>query len=291
MAEHDNFQKFVDMRDGLEAMFRETYSEEADVEDVQMFMQAWKKRLEGMFDPKPESFMSNDEKTLFRYSQLCLEMAIVKNRPIVEEVPDIYESYTMEYFKRRFFPVMEKIAISEYSNFTYNSMGWRSRYYHLLLSMVKESSELNLDDEYIDERLNIERVLEVITHSSFLLKLQLQKYLREIEVMCLTSLPSEKLSLGEEVLDIDGSDEKRRHILLESLYDIPLLDNSSKESEKKIICIANKDYLYENGFFPTTRSVTDSELSKDIPNFLSVETCTQYFGRIQEVYGRKLMMK
>ncbi|XP_065055567.1 uncharacterized protein LOC135684093 [Rhopilema esculentum] len=95
--------------------------------------------------------------------------------------------------------------------------------------------------------------------------------------MCLTSLPSEKLSLGEEVLDIDGSDdEKRRHILLESLYDIPLLDNSSKESEKKIICIANKDYLYENGFFPTTRSVTDSELSKDIPNFLSVETCTQY---------------
>ena len=277
MAEHDNLQKFVDMRDGLEAMFRETYAEEADVEDVQMFMQAWKKRLEGMFDPKPESFMSNDELTLFRYSKLCLEIAIVKNRSIVEEVPDIYESYTMEYFKSRFFPVIEKMAIREHSNFTYNSLGWRSRYYHLLLSMVKESAELNLEDEYIDERLNIERVLEVITQSSFLLKIQLQKYLRDIEVMCLTSLPSEKWSLGEEVFDIDGSDdEKRRHIILESLYDLPLLDNSSKESEKKIICVANKDYLHENGFFPTTRGVTNSELSKDIPNFISVETCIQY---------------
>ena len=166
-------QKFVEMRDGLEAMFRETYGDESDPEDGSIFMDAWKKRLEGMFDPKPESFMSTDEKTLFPYSQLSLEMAVVKNRSILEEVPDIYESYTLEYFKSRFFPVMEKMAIKEHGNFTYNSMGWRSRYYCLLLSMVKESSDLNLEDE----RLTIERVFEVITQSSFLLKIQLQKYL------------------------------------------------------------------------------------------------------------------
>ena len=173
MAEHYNMQKFVEMRDGLEAMFLETYGDESDPEDGLIFMDAWKKRLEGMFHPKPESFMSTDEKTLFPYSQLSLEMAVVKNRSILEEVPDIYESYTLEYFKSRFFPVMEKMAIKEHGNFTYNSMGWRSRYYCLLLSMVKESSDLNLEDEH----LTIERVLEVITQSSFLLKIQLQKYL------------------------------------------------------------------------------------------------------------------
>ena len=54
------------------------------------------------------------------------------------------------------------------------------------------------------------------------------------------------------------------------------MDNSSKDSEKKIVCVANKDYLYENGFFPTTRSVQNSELSKDMSNFMSVDTCVQY---------------
>ena len=76
-------QKFVEMRDGLEAMFRETYGDEVDPDDGLMFMDAWKKRLESPFDPKPEPFMSNDEKTLFRYSQLCLEMAVVKNRIVI----------------------------------------------------------------------------------------------------------------------------------------------------------------------------------------------------------------
>ena len=118
MAEHDNLQKFVDMRDGLEAMFRETYADEADAEDGRIFIDAWKKRLEGMFNPKPESFMSTDEKTLFRYSQLCLEMAIVINRSILEEVPDIYESYTIEYFKSRFFPVMENVLFLNHTYYT-----------------------------------------------------------------------------------------------------------------------------------------------------------------------------
>ena len=192
-----------------------------------------------------------------------------------EEIPDIYESYTLEYFRSRFLPVIEKWAIKEHGNFYYNMMGWRSRYYHLLLSMATESSELDLEEEYTDERLTIERVLEVITHGSFLLKIQLQKYLRDVQVMCLTPLPSEKWSNGEESLNMDCKNDENIE-LLKSLYDLPSLDNHSKDSEQKIVSIANKDYLFENGFFPTMGSVENSKLSNDISNFMSVETCVQY---------------
>ena len=59
--------------------------------------------------------------------------------------------------------------------------------------------------------------------------------------MCLTSLPSEKWSLGEEVFDMDcTNDEKLHHMILKSLYDLPSLDNSSKDSEQKIVCIAKQ---------------------------------------------------
>ena len=172
--------------------------------------------------------------------------------------------------------ILKVVFFQLWKNGQLKNVYWRSRYYHLLLSMVKESSELNLEEEYIvDERLTIERVLEVITHSRFLLKIQLQKYLRDVEVMCLTSLPSEKWSKGEEVLDMDCTNDENV-ILLKSLYDLPSLNNISKDSEQKIVCIANKDYLFENGFFPTMQSVQSSELSKDMSNFMSVETCVQY---------------
>ena len=86
---------------------------------------------------------------------------------------------------------------------------------------------------------------------------------------------NEKWINGEESLNMDCKNDENI-ILLKSLYDLPSLDNPSKDSEQKIVCITNKDYLFENGFFPTMRSVENSELSNNISNFMSVETCVQY---------------